>query len=1083
MAKGKKGGASSSATVNATADAPKLVEALTKALPEDPPDKYDLRSSPEGKALFATQGEVRKAIVLALLPAITKAYEVQRDEKKKAEAPASRDDWKYDAVFAARGRMTKLHKLLVELLRANLTFTPADVDGLFGWVGEQEKGHFLYLPDEPLVKLAEQLAKEKVGFTARAQKGLKAIRASLKRVAMTADKRKIEKLDKVLARPAAKLSTTRQDVAPAGPSMPQASAKPAPADTRPAEAEAARLVLALPGSWPKGWEYPFKPEKWPSGQALFAADPAVRAQAVVLMLEWLREREPKNLKVPGVPQKDIGPYHQSYARDVLAMLLRAKLPFTAQGAARMFKMVASSSSVSPWSHPLAGIVAVAERLNESGELADAGREQLARIRRKMEEGVVNAESRKLAGRLSALVQGEAGTLNFVAPGEAWSDRALADYAAMKEKPKAAWLTVLQHAVGATSAKPSDAWEGQARKLIEALGKGEFTARVLAWFPLVEKPRTAKWPHAWANTPQTDMLVNDSNADVVRGLAWMCPMAEPSADVCRALGRLCETSLKKLPGMGPRLPKLANAAVYALGRIAGEHALGQLARLKTRVTFRTTLQQIEKALDQAAARLGITKADLEELGVPAYGFDDNGVRRETFDGATCELKLEGRKVVTTWTNDKGKVVKSPPTGVKEKYAEDLKELKLAATDAEKMLTAQRDRIDSLMGLPKTWKLEDFRERYLGHPLAGQIARRLIWVADGVPVLFSGEDATDVSGKKVKLGKTAEVALWHPAGRKADEIVAWRRRLEELRITQPFKQAHREVYLLTDAERRTRTYSNRFAAHVIRQHQFHALAAQRGWRNKLRLMVDDEYPPASKELPAFGLRAEFWVEGVGDDYGTDTTESGSYLRLSTDQVRFYRTGAAPNTAHAGGGGYTTNARERGAGGINEPLPLEEVPPLAFSEVMRDVDLFVGVASVGNDPTWQDGGPAGRYRDYWQSYSFGELSATAQTRKSVLQNLLPRLTRLRGRASLDDRFLVVRGDLRTYKIHLGSGNILMEPNDQYLCIVPDRSSTREGPGDVFLPFEGDGTLAIILSKAFLLSEDKAIKDPTIARQIKAE
>ena len=36
------------------------------------------------------------------------------------------------------------------------------------------------------------------------------------------------------------------------------------------------------------------------------------------------------------------------------------------------------------------------------------------------------------------------------------------------------------------------------------------------------------------------------------------------------------------------------------------------------------------------------------------------------------------------------------------------------------------------------------------------------------------------------------------------------------------------------------------------------------------------------------------------------------------------------------------------------------------------------------------------------------------------------------LEDRYLRVRGDLRTYRIHLGSGNILTSPNDQYLCIV---------------------------------------------------
>jgi hypothetical protein len=34
--------------------------------------------------------------------------------------------------------------------------------------------------------------------------------------------------------------------------------------------------------------------------------------------------------------------------------------------------------------------------------------------------------------------------------------------------------------------------------------------------------------------------------------------------------------------------------------------------------------------------------------------------------------------------------------------------------------------------------------------------------------------------------------------------------------------------------------------------------------------------------------------------------------------------------------------------------------------------------------------------------------------------------------------------------------------------------------LPFEGDRTLAIILSKAFLLADDKKIADPTIVAQI---
>ena len=82
--------------------------------------------------------------------------------------------------------------------------------------------------------------------------------------------------------------------------------------------------------------------------------------------------------------------------------------------------------------------------------------------------------------------------------------------------------------------------------------------------------------------------------------------------------------------------------------------------------------------------------------------------------------------------------------------------------------------------------------------------------------------------------------------------------------------------------------------------------------------------------------------------------------------------------------------------------------------------------------------------------------------------------------DRPHLVRGNLRTYKIHLGSGNMLMWPNDRYLCIVPACDPVAVGAERLFLPFERDLTLSIVLSKAFLLAADDSITDPTIVRQI---
>ena len=688
-----------------------------------------------------------------------------------------------------------------------------------------------------------------------------------------------------------------------------------------------------------------------------------------------------------------------------------------------------------------------------------------------------------AATYTRLIDGEGVTLLLV-PGEHWADRVHTDLAAMTVKQRAAWVALLRHAVTATASKPSGKWAKGAATLVKAIRPATLRDRLAQWLPLVAKGRAIKTLGGGADT------FNDGNADVLRGLVWtLTPHADAATP--RLLADLLTTSIKKIPGVGPRCVKLANACVWVLGELAAskddatrDAALGQLARLKARITFRTTLIAIDKAFNKAAEKAGMSREDLEELGVPAFGFE-SGVRHETFgdEGSGAggvTLRVEGNSVTTAWTNAAGKSVKSPPAAVKRDYKDDVKEITAAAKDAEGILLAGRDRLDNIYLHDKSWPLAAWRERFLDHGLLGTLARRLIWTIGDASVLYQGDSPLDINGDTIEPPDDAPVRLWHPIHHTPEEVLAWRDRLVTLNITQPFKQAHREVYPLTDAERNTGTYSNRFAAHIVRQHQFNALCAARGWRNTLRLMVDDSYPPPYRELPAFGLRAEFWVEGIGDDYGGDTTDSGAYLHLATDQVRFYQTSAAPNSQHAGGGGYTTQGPEDER--ENHPLSLADIPPLVLSEILRDCDLFVGVASVGNDPNWADGGPQGRFvrfHQYWHDTSFGDLSQTAQTRREVLARLVPRL-HIADRCEIGDRFLTVRGTLAHYQIHLGSGNIQILPDHQYLCIVPNQGRAAD-EDNVTLPFEGDRTLSIILSKAFLLADDKNIRDPTILSQIR--
>ncbi|MFI1584838.1 DUF4132 domain-containing protein [Embleya sp. NPDC020630] len=654
---------------------------------------------------------------------------------------------------------------------------------------------------------------------------------------------------------------------------------------------------------------------------------------------------------------------------------------------------------------------------------------------------------------------------LLSPGEAWADQAIAD----AEAGGAAWERLLVHARTAKSAKPNRQWERAGRDILGEIGAEAAAAVMVRWLALVGRPRTFALDEGW-DRGQYDPY----NAQALHGIAWLLAFTPESPEAARALGRLAETALRKVPGIGPVCPKVANAAVYALSRLGGEASVAQLARLASRLTYRGTLKQVEAALDARASALGVSRAEVEEMAIPAYGLVAVGRRVERFGDATAELAVSGTTVTLTWRNAAGKVVKSPPPEVRREHAEAVAEFKASAKDVAKMLTAQSERLDRLFLARRTWRFDAWRERFLDHPLVGTLARRLLWTVDGRIHGFADGELRTLDDAPASPAPDARVELWHPIDSPAEEVAAGRNWLERHLVTQPFRQAHREIYPITVAEEATGTYSNRYAGHVLHQHRFHALAAVRGWADTLRLPVDAVFPPATRNLPEWGLRAEFWVAGHGDD----TTGSGShlsYLHLGTDQVRFYPIDAPANGAHADSGGYEQD-RGHGTGEV-PPLPLTDVPPMVFSEVMRDADLFVGVAGIGNDPTWADGGPRGRHRDYWTTYNLGELTAGALARRDLLARLLPRLA-IGARCELDGRYLRVTGTLRGYAIHLGSGNVLMSPNDRYLCIVP-KADAKTVPAGTYLPYEGDRTLSIILSKAMLLARDDLITDPTITRQ----
>lgn len=785
--------------------------------------------------------------------------------------------------------------------------------------------------------------------------------------------------------------------------------------------------------------------------AIFELPPDARLEALRLSLDF-----PNDFAAGGFSDRfgnavrayGFGDFHlPDIARRLSARLLDGDLPLTGDDLADLVRTALRDHD----REPLRRVLGAVERHLGGTPATGALKKALERVLVEVKGGKSSPAAR-IRRRVADALGMPAPDPAALSPVDAWTHALLAHLEATPGLDDAA-KPLLAFATTATSARPSRKWLKAAGELIEGLGVERHRALVGTALEAAgtKAPGPVRVPSSYVRSGFTDgdaALVAEEFADMLRGLAWSAAAGDAAALV-PALGDAAERCFKKLPEHGPLSPKIGNACLAALGEIGTPEAIGRLSRLKTRVKHASSRAQVHKTLAKAAEKLGMSAAELEEIGVPTLGLTGIGVRVATVGDLEAEIRL--RPATTpelTWQRGNGKRQKTIPAEVKRDHPEALAELKRTVAELKKLVPAQAARIERDLAAPRTLPYATWRERYADHPVVGFLARRLVWWVGETLAGFDGEALVDVAGDPLSPSSDTPVRLWHPIESPADTVRAWREALDARGITQPFKQAHREIYVLTDAERETDSYSNRFAAHILRQHVFHALCREREWHYTLQGQWDSHNTPW-RDLPG-GFRVEYWVDPAPGL--VDVTSSGVFLYLATDQVRFYQTTE------------------------NGPLPLTDVPPLLFSEGMRDVDLFVGVSSVGNDPTWQDGGPNGRYADYWADYAFGELGESAKSRREALERILPRL-KIADRCTLEDRFLVVRGDLRTYRIHLGSANIRMTPNDQYLCIVPSHKETRLG---VALPFEGDHVLSIILSKALLLAADTKIRDRTIVSQI---
>jgi hypothetical protein len=310
----------------------------------------------------------------------------------------------------------------------------------------------------------------------------------------------------------------------------------------------------------------------------------------------------------------------------------------------------------------------------------------------------------------------------------------------------------------------------------------------------------------------------------------------------------------------------------------------------------------------------------------------------------------------------------------------------------------------------------------HPmLAPRLARLLVVAEDaiGYPTA-EGRALVDHAGHAQAVGTREAVRLAHPVDLlAADGWELFQRDVLRRQVVQPFKQVFRELYVPTRAELDDGDVSRRYAGHQLQPRQALALFGSRGW----------------VAHPEEGIRRTFHDAGLTvaigflDGWGSPVEVENPTL----EEVRFYRRGE-----------WT-------------PVPIAEVQPRLFSEVMRDLDLVVSVAAAGGvDPE--------------------ATASTVQMRAALVHETCELLGI--GNVAVEEPWVLVDGTLGEYSLHLGSAVVHRRPGGS-ICIVPVHGQHR---GRVFLPFaDDDPRTAEVMAKVLLLARDAEIRDPTILEQIR--
>lgn len=242
-------------------------------------------------------------------------------------------------------------------------------------------------------------------------------------------------------------------------------------------------------------------------------------------------------------------------------------------------------------------------------------------------------------------------------------------------------------------------------------------------------------------------------------------------------------------------------------------------------------------------------------------------------------------------------------------------KLAKGEHDATLKAQTLRLEQALSGGRLWEPTAWDAHLVKHPLLLPIARGLVWAAfddDGPPVSFvvDAEGALRTEdGETFELPET-KIGLVHPVELSAETRERWLAVLAEAKVTQPFPQLGRPIHLLSaiDADGDALTS---YPKRAIAPGPLHGILNRAAW---IKSMPED--------MRVHHFHKRFETQGVT---GVIQLDPGLSVQMGDG------TPQTPIEAFF--------IREKGLGLDIDKLPLTEVPKVALSEVLHDLEALHG------------------------------------------------------------------------------------------------------------------------------------------------